>query len=84
VQLGKTLSVLFGLLSILFVSFIILSQIFQANKGSKLIIFYAFLPLFHAIVGFIGGIIVAILYNLCVKWVGGIKITLEDEEIIQS
>ena len=34
-------------------------------------------PIIYAIVGFIGGIIFAAIYNLVAKWVGGIEVDLE-------
>ncbi|MBU6997943.1 MAG: hypothetical protein HXS41_11890 [Theionarchaea archaeon] len=34
------------------------------------------LPIVYAIVGFIGGLIVAFLYNLFAGWIGGVKIEL--------
>ena len=34
-------------------------------------------PVFYGVLGFIGGIICAALYNLFAKWVGGIKVELE-------
>ena len=36
-----------------------------------------FLPIFYGVAGFIGGLIVAALYNLVAGWVGGIKIELK-------
>lgn len=36
-----------------------------------------FMPLFYGMVGFIGGLIAAWLYNLFAAWVGGIEIEFE-------
>ncbi|MDP2933779.1 MAG: DUF3566 domain-containing protein [bacterium] len=83
-QLGKILAVLYGLISILFVPFLIIGVIFEENSNPAKIIFFIFIPILYIIGGFIVGIIGAAIYNLCAKFVGGIKITLEDEEIIQS
>lgn len=38
---------------------------------------FIFVPIGYAIVGFIGGIVGALIYNLCATLVGGIKITLK-------
>ena len=35
------------------------------------------LPLTYGIVGFVAGILCALLYNLVAKWIGGIKIDLK-------
>ena len=37
------------------------------------------MPIFYGVGGFIGGIITAALYNLFQKWVGGVKIELQQE-----
>ncbi len=83
-QLGKMLAVLYGLLSLIFVPIIIIGTLFQKDSNPAKIIFFIFVPLLYMLFGFIGGIIMAALYNLCAKFVGGIKIALEDEEVIQS
>ena len=36
-----------------------------------------FLPIFYGIMGFVGGVISAWIYNLIAGWVGGIKIELK-------
>ena len=35
-------------------------------------------PIIYAIIGFVSGVVIAFLYNIVAKWVGGIKIKLED------
>ncbi len=37
---------------------------------------FLLVPIFYGIVGFLGGIIAGIIYNICASWVGGIKIEL--------
>ncbi|MFA6186824.1 MAG: DUF3566 domain-containing protein [Phycisphaerae bacterium] len=83
-QLGKLLAVLYGLLFLILAPFMIVATIFEKNSNPGKIIFFIFFPLLYALLGFVGGIIIAALYNLCSKFVGGIKITLEDEDVIQS
>ncbi len=35
-------------------------------------------PILYIILGFVGGIIRAFVYNLCANWVGGIELEFED------
>ncbi len=83
VQLGKILAIFYGLLSLIFTPIIIMKTISHKDVKPTEIAICFLLPIFYIVGGFIGGIIVAALYNLCAKLVGGIKITLEDDEIIQ-
>lgn len=41
-------------------------------------VFVIFLPIIYAVVGFIGGVIAAFIYNLVAKWTGGVEFTTED------
>ncbi len=34
-------------------------------------------PIFYAVLGFIGGLITAFFYNLVARWTGGIEVTLD-------
>ncbi len=36
-----------------------------------------FLPIVYAVLGFIGGMITAFLYNLVARWTGGVEVTLD-------
>ncbi len=83
-QLGKMLAVLYGLISIVIVPFMIIGSLTEKNASHTKIIFFIFLPLLYIAGGYIAGTIGAALYNLCAKIAGGIKITLEDDENIQS
>lgn len=42
-----------------------------------------FFPVLYGILGFIGGIITAGIYNLVAKWVGGLEIELEEKPVAQ-
>jgi len=46
------------------------------NPNPEAFVFLIMLML-YPIIGFIGGIIGAVIYNLAAKWVGGIEFTLE-------
>jgi Transmembrane domain of unknown function (DUF3566) len=41
-------------------------------------VFIIFLPVIYAVVGFIAGVITALIYNLVAKWTGGVEYTAED------
>ncbi len=75
-QQGIVCGVLYGLISLIAVPFIILAALF--GHGGLSIIFAIFIPVIYAIVGFIGGIIVALVYNLVATWTGGVELTLTD------
>lgn len=36
-----------------------------------------FLPIAYAAVGFVGGLIAALIYNLLARWIGGIEVEVE-------
>ena len=78
-QTGIVLAALYGIMSLIIVPFLLLASVF-ARGGSKSfsIIFIIFLPVLYAIVGFVGGVIAAAIYNLIAGWTGGIEMTLED------
>lgn len=83
-QLGIVLATLYGIISLIFVPFIILISIFGAKtqNGSGFlaggIVFIIFIPFIYALLGFIGGVITGFIYNLIAKWTGGIEFTLAD------
>jgi hypothetical protein len=41
-------------------------------------VFVIFLPVIYAVLGFIGGVIAAFIYNLVAKWTGGVEFTTEE------
>jgi hypothetical protein len=80
VQLGKVYAVLYAILGLIFgVFFGVASSISGAamsgmgNLGWLSIIVF---PICYAIAGFIGGLILGLLYNLVAGWTGGIEVTL--------
>jgi hypothetical protein len=48
----------------------------QARVGTAS--FLIFLPIIYGVVGFIGGVIAALIYNLVAKGIGGIEFTTEE------
>jgi hypothetical protein len=88
VKLGITLAVIYGIMSLIFIIpfFLIMSVVGAAgakNGGQALPFvftgaFMIFLPIIYAVLGFIGGIIAAFIYNLVAKWTGGVEFTTEE------
>lgn len=83
-QLGKILGVLYGLLSLLFVPFILLATMVPAFAGDREadfalplgLGFAIVFPFLYAAMGFVGGLLMAALYNVVSKWVGGVELEL--------
>jgi hypothetical protein len=40
---------------------------------------FIFLPILFAVVGFIGGLIMALLYNVVARWTGGFEVSVEQK-----
>ena len=89
-QAGKILGVFYGLLSLLFVPFVLffmavgsLASRHQANSSPFPLMFgmgigfMIFLPVVYAIMGFIFGALSAWIYNLLAKWLGGFELEFE-------
>ncbi len=67
-QTGKFCAVFYALLSLIMLPFMLLTKVGPA----------ALILIIYPIMGFIGGILMAVFYNLTAKWIGGIEVTLED------
>lgn len=90
VQLAKMLAVIYGLGSLVFVPFFLLFS-FIASMAPHMgqgpatmpmmlgmgIGFMIFAPLLYAFIGFITGLIGALIYNLVAQWIGGIEVEVE-------
>jgi len=74
-QTGKMLAALYGFLSIVILPFMLIGIIANPRNFPML-----FMLLLYPIMGFIGGIIMAALYNLSAKWIGGFEISVESIE----
>ena len=72
-QTGKLLAVLYGFLSVLFLPFLLLAFVMNPKEAIVLI----FIIILYPLMGFIGGIIGAAIYNLAASLVGGLEITLD-------
>jgi hypothetical protein len=80
---GIVLGVLYGILSLIFVPFILLAVVFGSKAGAAPFAIFGVgfaivMPVLYAAVGFIGGIIAAALYNLIAKWTGGFEFEVCD------
>jgi hypothetical protein len=86
-KLGITLAVIYGIMSLVFMIpiFLIMSLVgaASARTGPQALpaifsgVFVIFLPIIYAVLGFIGGVIAAFIYNLVAKWTGGVEFTTE-------
>ena len=86
-KLGITLAVIYGIMSLVFMIpiFLIMSLVgaASARTGPQALpaifsgVFVIFLPIIYAVLGFIGGVIAAFIYNLVAKWTCGVEFTTE-------
>lgn len=93
VQLALVLAVLYALIGVIIglVWWLVVSPLMLAGMKSTMgggaagagmlagmgIFAVIAFPIFYAIVGFIGGLLYAALYNLAARWTGGVEMTLE-------
>jgi len=80
---GIVLGILYGIMSLIIVPFFLLAAVFGSKSGSPApaimgVGFVIVLPVIYAVVGFIGGIIAAAVYNLVAKWTGGLEFEVRD------
>jgi len=89
VQCGVVLGALYGAISLILVPFILLISMVAPKNGNGAGILGAgvfliiLLPVIYAVLGFVGGIISAAIYNLIASWTGGIEFTLADAPVQQ-
>lgn len=77
VQTGKILAILYAFIGLIMIPFILLGTLAN-SKGFITILPMIVMIILYPVMGFVGGIIMAALYNLVAKWVGGLRFTLED------
>jgi hypothetical protein len=80
---GIVLEILYGLLGLILVPFLFLATIFGAKSGGAPaavggLVFAILIPVLYAVVGFIGGLISAAIYNLVAKWTGGLEFQVQE------
>ncbi len=81
-SLAKVQAIIGGILGLILGIFTLIAPTIQGQEqlkelGPSVIIIA---PILYAIVGFVSGLVIAFLYNLVRKWVGGIKIDIEDHK----
>lgn len=84
-QLGKMLAVLYGIMGLLFIPFFLIMSMIstqlppeqRAGMMGVGIGFALFMPIIYAVMGFVFGLLGAVIYNLVAKWVGGIEVEVE-------
>ncbi|MFW5857694.1 MAG: hypothetical protein ACOCX4_07445 [Planctomycetota bacterium] len=74
-QTGKVVGALYALAALLGLPFLLIGAV-TPSEGGFLLLFLLLYP----VIGFIGGLIFAVLYNLASKWTGGLEVTLETIE----
>jgi len=83
---GKVMACLYGLLGVIVGLFFTLAAILGAaigeGQGGPIAVLFGlgasfFVPVFYGVIGFLGGVISAFLYNLAAAIVGGIEIELK-------
>jgi hypothetical protein len=82
---GIMLAIIYGILGLVFVPFFLLMEVAAthlppAQRVGVLAVgagFAVFLPVFYAVLGFIGGVVGSFIYNVSAKWVGGMEFDIE-------
>lgn len=88
IRLGVVLGLINGLIGLLVAPIILLAGgVIAATEAPKLLgipwLFVGagalFMPLIHAVGGFLVGILLAMAYNFAARWTGGIELVLEEK-----
>jgi len=82
---GIVLGILYGLFSLILVPVFLVFALLFAKTGSPAPAFMGMgfgiiLPAIYAVFGFLGGVIMAALYNLIAGWTGGLEFEVKDVE----
>lgn len=85
-SVAKMMGLIYGCLGLIFVPFFLLAGLggmFALNSkdafpfaGAVGIAFTVAAPLLYGVMGFVSGVIGALIYNLVAKWVGGFEVEL--------
>ncbi|MBI2441161.1 MAG: hypothetical protein HYV35_07315 [Lentisphaerae bacterium] len=78
-RMGKVSALLYAFLTVIMLPFILIAMLLSPNGGAS-VIPMLIIVLLYPLLGFVGGVIMAALYNLAAKWVGGIRFTLDQSE----
>lgn len=83
-RLGIISGIIHGLIGLILLPFLLLKIAFDQHAGGLpaifgTAVFTLFLPVVYAAAGFVGGLIIANLYNLIAKRIGGLEFKMTDE-----
>lgn len=84
-QLGKMLAVLYGIMGLLFLPFLLIMSFVASQAPAEQRVgmmafgfgFALLAPVMYAAMGFLIGLLGALIYNLVAKWIGGIEVEFE-------
>jgi hypothetical protein len=79
---GIISGVLYGVMALIFVPLGLLAFVFHGKAGAATPfgggVFFIFMPVIYGGLGFMGGLIAAAVYNLVVKFTGGLEFEVRD------
>ena len=89
---AKVAGVFYGCMSLLLIPFVLISiamsagstQPFGVSAAVALILIAIFAPLIYALVGMLFGALSGWLYNVTAKWVGGLRLNLQNDAIVAN
>lgn len=76
-QTGKLLAVFYGLFSLILLPFMLVAMLAGGDKAVRPMLG---MLLLYPVMGFVGGILMAAVYNRSAKWVGGLEVMVETAE----
>jgi hypothetical protein len=80
VQAAKVMAVVYGIIGLIFIPLFFVFSAFLPTEERMGVVFLLVLPVIYAIIGFIGTLIAAAVYNFAAGWVGGFAVDLEPGE----
>lgn len=77
VQAGKVLAILYAFIGAIIIPFMLIMAL-VSRGGIKAMVPMLVMLVLYPVLGFIGGIILAALYNRVARWIGGFRFTVEN------
>jgi hypothetical protein len=74
---AKVAGVIYAIFGLIFAPIFILASMFAPDEAGVGIGLAVAIPIIYGIIGFIGTLIAAAIYNLVAGWVGGIEVELD-------
>lgn len=75
-QTGKVLGVVYAFIGLIMLPFMLIG-VFRGSGGAGTMTPMIGMVVLYPVMGFVGGIVAAALYNLVAGWIGGFRFTLE-------